>query len=74
LLTRNLVNIPRELTVLEQRGKVTGFLENTEGMDKLGDLLDDIREAMMDYQVSPEFPLLPYLTSSPDVLATRHLR
>ena len=36
---------------MEQRGKVARFLNGTEGADKLGGLVEDIWDAMMDYQV-----------------------
>jgi len=38
---------------LEQPGKVIRFLKSTENVDKLGGLVEDIRDAMMDYQVFP---------------------
>ena len=36
---------------LEQRGKVTRFLNGTQDADKLGGLAEDIRDALMDYLV-----------------------
>ena len=36
---------------LEERGKITGFLNNVKDAETLIDLAEDIREAMMDYQV-----------------------
>ena len=33
---------------------ITRFLSNTENAQKLNDLVDDIREAVMDYQVRTE--------------------
>ena len=39
---------------MEQRGKVARFLNGTEDADKLGGLVEDIRDAMMDYQVHPQ--------------------
>ena len=38
---------------MEQRGKVARFLNRTGDADKLSGLVDDIRDAMMDYQVRP---------------------
>ena len=35
------------------RGKVVGFFTNIRNADKLGGLVADIRDAMMDYQVCP---------------------
>jgi hypothetical protein len=51
------------------------FLNGTKDADKLGGLVDDIRDVIMDYQVrvqSARFCLS--LTSVLDVLATRYLR
>ena len=50
---RKLEDILRELTPLEQRGKVTRFLNGTKDTDKLSGVVEDIRDAMMDYQVCP---------------------
>ena len=36
---------------LAERGKVTRFLTNTEDVGKLSGMVDDIRDAMMEYQV-----------------------
>ena len=42
---------------MEERGKITQFLNSTEDVNKLGGLAEDIRDAMMDYQVCPQSPL-----------------
>ena len=61
--------------MLEQRGKVTRFLNSTEDTDKLSGLADDIHGAMMDYQVCPlECSLAPHLTFVPDIVTARYLR
>ena len=39
---------------MEQRGKVTRFLNGTEDADKIGGLAEDTRNAIMDYQVRPQ--------------------
>jgi len=60
---------------LEQRGKVTRFLNGTEDAAELGGMVEGIRDVIMDYQVrtqSARFCLS--LTSVLDVLATRYLR
>ena len=51
MISRKLDNILRELIPLEQRGKVTRFLNSADDVNKLNDLAEDIRDAMMDYQV-----------------------
>jgi len=39
------------LRPLEAQGKVEGFFTNAENAGKLGGLVEDIRDAMMEYQV-----------------------
>jgi len=53
--TRKLDGILQELIPLEQRGKVTRFLNSTEDVNKLGGLVEEIRDIMMDYQVCTHF-------------------
>ena len=48
---RKLEDIRRELALLGERGKIKGFFNNVEDAEKLGGLVEDIRDAMMDYQV-----------------------
>ena len=43
--------ILREVEPLAERGKITGFLNNVKDGETLTGLADDIRDAMMDYQV-----------------------
>jgi hypothetical protein len=43
----------QDLTPLAQRGKVTRFLNSTEDVDRLSSMVEDIRDAIMYYQVSP---------------------
>jgi len=52
ILERNLDKILKELASLQQQGKVTQFLKSTEDVDTLGGLVEDIRDAMMEYQTS----------------------
>ena len=48
---RKLEDIRQDLTLLGEQGKVKGFFENVGNADKLGGLVEDIRDAVMDYQV-----------------------
>ena len=48
---RKLQDVCQELTPLGEQGKVEGFLNNVENADRLGSLVEDIRDAMMEYQV-----------------------
>ena len=36
---------------MEEQGKVEGFFNNVENADRLGGLVEDIRDAMIEYQV-----------------------
>jgi hypothetical protein len=53
MIDRKLDVILKDLAPLAQQGKITQFLTNTENADKLGSMVDDIRDAMMEYQVCP---------------------
>jgi hypothetical protein len=46
-----LQDVVRDLVPLEEQGKVEGFFNNAENAGKLGGLVEDIRDVMMDYQV-----------------------
>ena len=48
---RKLEDIRQDLVLLGEQGKAKGFLNNVENADKLGGLVEDVRDAMMDYQV-----------------------
>ena len=50
-ITRSLENIHRGLIQLVGQGKIEGFFNNVENADKLGGAVEDIRDAMMEYQV-----------------------
>ena len=48
---RKLEDIRQDLVLLGEQGKVKGFFNNVENADKLGGLVEDIRDVVMDYQV-----------------------
>ena len=48
---RKLEDIRQDLALLGEQGKTKGFFNNAENADKLGGLVEDVRDAMMDYQV-----------------------
>ena len=58
------------------QGKVDGFLKSVGNASKLASLLEDVRDAMMEYQVRMLlcYLLLRRLTFEPDFVATRYLR
>jgi len=53
MMARKLDKVLQDLIPLVEQGKVMRFLNNAEDVDKLGGLVEDIRDAMMDYQVCP---------------------
>ena len=48
---RKLEDIHQDLITLGSQGKAKGFFNNVKNADKLGGLVEDIRDAMVDYQV-----------------------
>ena len=50
-ICRKLEDVHQELAPLEEQGKVEGFFHNVENTSKLSGLVEDIRDAMMEYQV-----------------------
>ena len=74
-MARKLEGICSDLTPLAEQGKVEGFLNNVGNADKLGGLLEDLRDAMMEYQVctSPDYLALQPLIFKPGFIATGYL-
>jgi hypothetical protein len=48
---RKLEGVRRDLAPLEAQGDVEGFFNNVKNADKLEGLIEDIRDAIMEYQV-----------------------
>jgi len=58
-----------------EQGKVQGFFDNIKNADKLGGLVEDIRDAMMHYQVCMlHRSFLLCLMLALDFIAARYLR
>ena len=51
VVDRKLEDIHQDLVALGSQGKTKGFFNNVENADKLGSLVEDVRDVMMDYQV-----------------------
>ena len=67
--------VRQALDPMTTQNDIVKFLSNTENAQKLNDLVDDIREAVMDYQVRTSRG--PTLTTSniwTDFLTTGYLR
>ena len=73
---RRLNNVFQELELLAEQGNVEGFFNNVENVDQLGGLVEDIRDAVMDYQVRGYQREIasPCLTTVSDFVTTRYLR
>ena len=50
-IARQLEDVLRDLTPLAEQGKVVGFLANVKNAGKISSLIEDIRNAIMGYQV-----------------------
>ena len=50
-IPRKLEDVHQDLTLLAEQGKVEGFFNNVQNVDRLGGMVEDIHDAMMEYQV-----------------------
>ena len=50
-ISRKLEDIHQSLTVPAEEGQALEFLINAENVRKINDLVEDIREALLEYQV-----------------------
>lgn len=57
-MDRELQHICKDLLLLEERGGVKGFFEEPWNSRKLGGLVEDIRNAMIEYQVCIHNPTI----------------
>ena len=73
-VARRLEGAHKDLILLTEQGKVVGFLASTQNAQRINGLVEDIREAIMDYQVCvSDCSLLPHLTPVLDFIATGYL-
>ena len=73
-ISRKLQGVHRDLAPLEQQGKAVGFFNNFENAGTLGGLVEDIRDAMVEYQVcASNYSSLSCLTYVLDFIAARSL-
>ena len=74
-IDRKLENIHQDLTRLGEQGKTKGFFNNVENADELGGLVEDVRDAVMNYQVCITSNIcLPVLRFLVDIVATGHVQ
>ena len=72
---RKLQDTRQDLALLGEQGKVKGFFNNVKNAEKLSGLVEDIRDAMMDYQVRTSNDLfLRCLKNLLDIITTRYIR
>ena len=50
-ISRKLEDVHQDLRLLSEQGRAQGFFDNIKNADKLAGLVEDIRDAVMDYQV-----------------------
>ena len=55
-ISSKLEDVRRDLTLLAEEGKVEGFFNNVQNVDRLGGMVEDIRDAMTEYQVCVHEP------------------
>lgn len=73
---RKLERIREDLAQVKEQGKIKGFLHNVGNAKRLSGLLEDIRDAMMEYQVCILLGCLSVecLMIESDLVAARYLR
>ena len=74
-MDRKLERARQDLVLLEEQGKIEDFLNNVRNTDKLGSMLEDIRDAIIEHQVRVSFNQLSllYLMPNPNFVAARYL-
>ena len=50
-IASKLDDVLKDLNLLRKQGNIAKFLKNTENVDTLSGMVEDIRDAMMEYQV-----------------------
>ena len=76
IMSRKLETVRRGLDLLAEQGKVEGFFKNVGNANQLSGLLEDVRDAMIEYQVRipPNHMSLQYLMFESDFIATGYIR
>lgn len=74
-IARKLEVIHQYLTPISEQARATGFLANTENWERIDDLTEDIREAILEYRVRAlNYSSPSRLTFVLDFIARTHLR
>jgi len=73
-IARKLEGICQSLTLPGDQGDLVKFLANPKNIQRINGLIEDIYEALMDYQVCKlNYPFCTCLTFMLDIIATRYL-
>jgi len=74
MIARKLGDVYQDLAPLAEQGNFVGFLTSAENVQRVNTLVEDICEALMDYQVCVlNYSTPPCLTFVLDFIATRYL-
>ena len=72
-ISRELEGVGRAMNSMTTQNNLMDFLNDQENSQRLNGLVEDVRYALMDYQVCiPKHSLLSGLTSASDFAATRY--
>ena len=72
-VSRKLQAVTQDLDLVVKQGNIEGFFRNLENADRFSGLVEDIRDAMVEYQVCSNSASLPHLTFASDFIAARYL-
>ena len=72
-VSRKLQAVNQDLDLVAKQGNIEGFFRNLENADRFSGLVEDIRDAMVEYQVCFNNVSLPHLTFASDFIAARYL-
>ena len=72
-VSRKLQAVNQDLDLVAKQGNIEGFFRNLENADRFSGLVEDIRDAMVEYQVCFNNVSLPHLTFASDFIAARYI-
>ena len=74
-IRRKLEEVRKTLDSMGAQKDIVKFLNNSGNAQRVNGLVEDVRDALVDYQVClSNHSLLPCLTFTPDFITTRYLR
>ena len=72
-VSRKLQAVNQDLDLVAKQGNIEGFFRNLENADRFSGLVEDIRDAMVEYQVCFNNVSIPHLTFASDFIAARYI-